>query len=387
MLKTALTALNVVSNRSVPVHFRMTAGDMAVNFSKSVLRSAAATSSQREQALDIIGRTNEISRTFGTRPLKGIGASIRPRARVASSRKKLSIPLPRTRILTTKNEFIIPAAGNRDAFTIKKTLTERGIPSVIQQTGKGKDATFEVVIQKSQVTMELAKRMGAITTPVSPVFPEPKEKRSPRIETQIIPVPSRDLFIIPSKGRKDAENIQNTLLEQGIVSSIEKFGKKHTVVVRGSDVRGESTFRATRAPFTLRPFPKSLGRLGDQIVVNAVFHNKGKSTKVRALLDTGAEVTALSMSRAKKIGVRFGGPVILRGAGGRATVRMGRIESVSIPGTGCEVGPLDVILFDQRAFPLGGLTGLQSIIGFDFMKKAKMQIAAFKRTRVAKCQI
>jgi predicted aspartyl protease len=137
----------------------------------------------------------------------------------------------------------------------------------------------------------------------------------------------------------------------------------------------------------LRPFPKSLGRLGDQIVVNAVFHNKGKSTKVRALLDTGAEVTALSMSRAKKIGVRFGGPVILRGAGGRATVRMGRIESVSIPGTGCEVGPLDVILFDQRAFPLGGLTGLQSIIGFDFMKKAKMQIAAFKRTRVAKCQI
>jgi hypothetical protein len=121
------------------------------------------------------------------------------------------------------------------------------------------------------------------------------------------------------------------------------------------------------------------------IVLPAEFRVGKKKVRVQALLDTGAEVTMLSLAQGKKIGATRAGRIFIRGAGGHATVREGSVDSVEIPGTGCRVSRMRIILFDKKIFPAGGLTGVSAIIGLDFMQRARMQIDTFSRTLVARC--
>lgn len=122
-----------------------------------------------------------------------------------------------------------------------------------------------------------------------------------------------------------------------------------------------------------------------ELVTPAVFKNGSKSVRVRALLDTGAEKTLLSSEYAQKIGIKKLYTFAMRGAGGRAVMSYGMVDSIEIPSTICQSGRMGVVVFDERAFPMGGLTGLGAIIGLDFMKKARMEIAAFTRTRMVRC--
>lgn len=123
------------------------------------------------------------------------------------------------------------------------------------------------------------------------------------------------------------------------------------------------------------------------LIVPAVFTNRKKSVRVRALLDTGAEMTLLSSMHAKKLGLKDLGPVGVRGAGGKASLRLAKVDAVNVPGTRCNTGSIYVIVFDEKAFPLGGLTGLGSILGLDFMQLVKMKILAFKESSIIQCGV
>jgi len=123
------------------------------------------------------------------------------------------------------------------------------------------------------------------------------------------------------------------------------------------------------------------------LVITAVFEHDGKSTRVRSLLDTGAEMTLLSSVHSKKIGLKDLGAIGIRGAGGRASLRLSKIGSITVPGTKCESGPMPLVIFDERAFPLGGLTGLGAIIGLDYMQRVRMRIMAFKESSIIQCGV
>lgn len=119
------------------------------------------------------------------------------------------------------------------------------------------------------------------------------------------------------------------------------------------------------------------------LVVPVTFIGSHGKATIRTLVDTGAEMTLIPESVARKIGAAILGEVSVRGAG-RAVVKVGRIEGIEIPGAmRCKAGPTLVWIF-----PLGQIfpgTGIQAILGFDFMQKAKMQIAAFSKTRAIRC--
>lgn len=122
------------------------------------------------------------------------------------------------------------------------------------------------------------------------------------------------------------------------------------------------------------------------IVLPVVFRKGKKTVKLRALFDTGAERTLISSKHAKKLGIDRAGTMIIRGAGGKVTMFVGIVDGIEVPGTGCDTGKMMVVVFDNRAFPMGGLTNMGGIIGLDYMKRVKMEIAAFAKTGVVRCK-
>jgi len=121
------------------------------------------------------------------------------------------------------------------------------------------------------------------------------------------------------------------------------------------------------------------------IVVRAEFTQGRKKTTIRVLIDTGAEITIISADVAKKLGLKKDFSLLLRGAGGEAGIYMSKVGSAKIIGTSCTVKGLMVGVYDERAFPMGALTGMSGILGLDFMQRAKMNIMAAARTGIISC--
>lgn len=120
------------------------------------------------------------------------------------------------------------------------------------------------------------------------------------------------------------------------------------------------------------------------LVVPVTFKGpKGQAT-IRTLIDTGAEMSLIPEAVATKIGAPIFGEVSVRGAG-RAVVKVGRVSGIEIPGASlCKTGAMLVWIFPRGAVFPG--TGIMAILGFDFMQKARMQIAAFAKTRAIRCK-
>lgn len=121
------------------------------------------------------------------------------------------------------------------------------------------------------------------------------------------------------------------------------------------------------------------------IVVRAEFTQGRRKTTIPALVDTGGEITIISADTAKILGLRKDFSLLLRGAGGEANLYMSRVASVRVMGTSCMVKGLMVGVYDERAFPMGALTGMGGVLGLDFMKRARMNIAAAARTGIVNC--
>jgi predicted aspartyl protease len=120
-----------------------------------------------------------------------------------------------------------------------------------------------------------------------------------------------------------------------------------------------------------------------QLVVPVKFVGTKGSATVKTLIDTGAEMSLISGSVARTIGVPVFGNMTVRGAG-RAQVEIGKVQGIQLPGiSGCRTGPVVVWIFERGAVMPG--TGLKAILGYDFMMKARMEIAAFTRTRQIRC--
>jgi len=119
------------------------------------------------------------------------------------------------------------------------------------------------------------------------------------------------------------------------------------------------------------------------LVVPVTFKGpKGEET-IRTLIDTGAEMSLISENVARKIGLPVLGTVSIRGAG-RAMVQVTKVSAITLPGArSCRSGPMMAWIFGKGAVFPG--TGIAAILGFDFMKKARMQIAAFTRTHAIRC--
>ncbi len=120
-----------------------------------------------------------------------------------------------------------------------------------------------------------------------------------------------------------------------------------------------------------------------QLIAPATFFGpKGKAT-VKALIDTGAEMSLISAEVAKKIGAKIVGEVSVHGAG-RAVVKVAKVQGISMPkAMRCKTGPTLVWVFGAGDVFPG--TGLKAILGFDFMQKARMQVAAFTATKAIRC--
>jgi hypothetical protein len=110
---------------------------------------------------------------------------------------------------------------------------------------------------------------------------------------------------------------------------------------------------------------------------------RGRQT-VATLIDTGAEMSLIPQEVAKKIGTPVFGEVSVKGAG-RAVVLVGRVSSISVPGSRlCKSGPMMVWIFGKGNIFPG--TGIKAILGYDFMQKARMEIATFTRTKALRCR-
>lgn len=119
------------------------------------------------------------------------------------------------------------------------------------------------------------------------------------------------------------------------------------------------------------------------LIVPVRFHGPRGGALARTLIDTGAEMSLISASIAKKIGAPILGKVSVHGAG-RAEVDVARVSGIDVPGAQlCKTGPTLVWVFGSGV-NLG--TGVEAILGYDFMQKARMEIAAFTRTRALRCR-
>jgi hypothetical protein len=120
-----------------------------------------------------------------------------------------------------------------------------------------------------------------------------------------------------------------------------------------------------------------------QLVAPVTFFGaKGKAT-VKALIDTGAEMSLISADVAKKIGAKIIGEVSVHGAG-RAVVKVAKVSGIAMPkAMSCKTGPSLVWVFGAGDVFPG--TGLKAILGYDFMQKARMQVAAFTATKAIRC--
>lgn len=120
------------------------------------------------------------------------------------------------------------------------------------------------------------------------------------------------------------------------------------------------------------------------LVVPVMFKGPRGSTVVPTLIDTGAELSLIPKDVAEKIGAPVYGEVSVKGAG-KAMVTVGRVTGIEIPGSRiCRVGPTVVWIFGRGAIFPG--TGIKAILGYDFMRRSRMEIAAFTRTRVLRCK-
>jgi hypothetical protein len=121
------------------------------------------------------------------------------------------------------------------------------------------------------------------------------------------------------------------------------------------------------------------------LVVPVTFRGLRGAKTLRTLIDTGAEMSLIPRAAAKEIGIPIFGEVSVKGAG-RAVVEVGRVSGIHVPGARlCNTGPMMVWVFDKGAIFPG--TGIHAILGYDFMKKARMEIAAFTRTRALRCKM
>lgn len=119
------------------------------------------------------------------------------------------------------------------------------------------------------------------------------------------------------------------------------------------------------------------------LVVPVTFFGPKGDVTVKTLIDTGAEMSLVSGEVANKIGIPVVGEVSVRGAG-RAVVKVARLKGIALPGArGCKIGPSMVWVFGKGAVFPG--TGISAILGYDFMQKAKMQIAVFTKAGAIKC--
>lgn len=120
------------------------------------------------------------------------------------------------------------------------------------------------------------------------------------------------------------------------------------------------------------------------LVVPVTFHGpKGKLT-VRTLIDTGAEMSLISDDVAGKIGVPVFGQISVRGAG-KAHVRIGKVSGIEVPGARlCRTGPSVVWIFGKKKVYPG--TGIEAFLGYDFMKKTRMEIAVFATRKALRCR-
>ena len=120
------------------------------------------------------------------------------------------------------------------------------------------------------------------------------------------------------------------------------------------------------------------------LVVPVTFKGSRGSRTLRTLIDTGAEMSLIPADAAHAIGIPVLGEVSVKGAG-RAVVEIGRVSSIEIPGARlCKSGPMMVWIFGKGSIFPG--TGIHAILGYDFMKKARMEISAFSRTRAIRCK-
>jgi len=120
------------------------------------------------------------------------------------------------------------------------------------------------------------------------------------------------------------------------------------------------------------------------LVVPVTFSGPRGRKTLRTLIDTGAEMSLIPQETAKEIGVPIFGEVSVKGAG-RAVVEVGRVSGIEVPGSSlCKSGPMMVWIFGKGAIFPG--TGIHAILGYDFMKKARMESAAFTRTRALRCK-
>lgn len=119
------------------------------------------------------------------------------------------------------------------------------------------------------------------------------------------------------------------------------------------------------------------------LIVPVIFKGPKGNAVANTLIDTGAEMSLISHAVATKIGSPILGQVSVHGAG-RAVVDISRVTGIEIPGAKlCKVGPTLVWVFGSGV-NLG--TGVEAILGYDFMQKARMEIAAFSRTRALRCR-
>ena len=120
------------------------------------------------------------------------------------------------------------------------------------------------------------------------------------------------------------------------------------------------------------------------LVIPVTFIGTKAKITLRTLIDTGAEMSLIPELAAYKIGAPVFGTVSIKGAG-RAVVKVGRISGIDIPGASlCKSGPMMVWIFGRGNIHPG--TGIHAILGYDFMQKARMEIAAFTRTHVIRCK-
>ena len=121
------------------------------------------------------------------------------------------------------------------------------------------------------------------------------------------------------------------------------------------------------------------------LVVPVTFKGPRGSKTLRTLIDTGAEMSLIPEDAAKEIGIPIFGEISVKGAG-RAVVEVGRVSGIHIPGAHlCKSGPMMVWVFGKGSIFPG--TGIHAILGYDFMKKSRMEIAAFTRTRALRCKM
>ncbi len=125
-------------------------------------------------------------------------------------------------------------------------------------------------------------------------------------------------------------------------------------------------------------------RLPKSLTVSAVFYHKDKKIAVNnMLLDTGASISIISEDMAKQLGLELRvTPFYVAGIGGKVATKLGIVDKIEIPSSRCKAVNVYVLVYKKKdALP----APYKGILGLDFMKLAKMELAAFTKSQMIKC--